>query len=215
MICALQADAPNAGALHVLAGRRGLWSRGGAKCALLQVRGADGRVLAQGSSSFVAPAPGANRTEGALSALAAAHPQACSATKRGERCGAVEDGFSEVMRHAWDLLACSQPRAPLRVLEVRGARWEGGRFEVWLGDAGMRAVRGFLESVGDGSDVEGLDGAGLEVGMLRVRAGPIPESVWCAEGGEGGDAGLWGGGGGGLVGYMPVGVTTGSVEHLG
>ena len=216
MSCALQADEPNAGALDITAGRRGLWSRGGEMCALLQVRGADGGVLAQGCSTFVAPAPRPFRTEGVLSTLAEAHPQACNAAERGEQCGAAEAGFSEVLRHEWDLLACSQPRAPLRVLEVRGARWEGGRFEVWLGDAGMRAVRGFIESVGDGSDEEGVDGAGIEVGMLRVLAGPMPESLWCAEGGEGeGGAGRWGAGGGGLVGYLPVGVTTGSVDHLG
>jgi len=65
--------------------------------------------------------------------------------------------------------------------------------------------------------------------MLRILSGPMPESLWCAEGGEGGGglsdsyggegeggrAGAWGGGGGGLVGYMPVGVTAGSVEHHG
>ena len=62
--------------------------------------------------------------------------------------------------------------------------------------------------------------------MLRILSGPMPESLWCAEGGSGlsdphggegggGGAGAWGGGGGGLVGYMPVGVTAGSVEHHG
>ena len=165
MRCALQADVPNAGVLNFLEGRKPLWRSGGDKCALLQVRGADGGVLAQGSSSFVAPATGPmNRTEGALSTLAAARPQACNAAERGARCGAVEDGFSSVVRHEWDLLACSQPRAPLRVLEVRGARWEDGRFSVWLAPAGMRAVRAFMESVGEGRDGEGVDGAGLEVG---------------------------------------------------
>ena len=217
----IEGSAPNSGRLDVVSGREGIVRTSGDYCALVQVKNPEGEVVAQGTKTFFAAKPTGNLTEGALSAMADARPRACSASTDSSQCTATDRGrFSEVARHDWPLLECAQPRAPLRVLELRGARWARGRFEIWPGEAGVAALQGFLACVqgspfcgnssGGGAQEPALDEE-LEVGMVRVMHGPIPHDAWCAEG----SAGEWAAGNAGLVGYLPVEATIGSTGHLG
>jgi len=204
------------------------WKGGHDNHVLVQLFDADNALVAQGRSSFVLHSI-TNQTEGLLHALAdephasaATGPRTCSQADGGQQGGArvseeggvgearCAGGRSAVQHLAWEQLECSQPRAPLRVYRVSMAQWTRGQMHLWLPRDALQRATGALE----------VPAEGFKVGMARLFPEPLPPPSachphypWPATAGSGGAAGA--AGARTQVALVPVGVTAGSIEHLG
>jgi hypothetical protein len=199
------------------------WKGGHDNHVILQLFNDDGQLLAQGTTSFRLEAI-TNKTEGLLHSLANVHARSGVTTQQhdktcteksiqtGSACGEESfsapdiDAYSSVKALEWDELVCSQPRAPLRVYQVSMAQWTRGQLHLWLPHKTIHAVG--VSPDGDSGAGGVLSEEGVQVGMLRMVGSRLPPSAGCHP------LHSWQGGAH-VVALLPVGVTAGSIEHLG
>lgn len=190
------------------------WVGGHENDILAQVTDNAGVVQAQGRSTFSLDLP-SNQTEGAMHALASAlpapgygswlHPwsDGCNPQTLQDVRFCQKKKQSQIKELKLSVAECSQPRAPLRMYELTATRWNAdGHFEVFLPDKAK-------EPLGLGPDAKEA-----KIGMLNVQVKGIPSADKCA---------FWDIDNevtndqiaGGMTAFLLVGVTGGSVEHLG